>query len=154
MPYRSNQELPHSVKNSLPQHAQDIYREAFDNGWEEYADPSRLRRVPRGGGAQGGMGGGEEGLREGGRRMAAEVVDAPFSQGSGPLRLGGGFAKRRGRQMGSLAWWQTVTNYRPEPWREARNALLAAWAARKARAEAESDQGAKGAQARDPASNQ
>ena len=36
MPYRTNQELPDSVKNSLPSHAQDIYREAFDNAWSEY----------------------------------------------------------------------------------------------------------------------
>ncbi len=44
MPYRSNQELPESVKNVLPGHAQDIYREAFDNAWAEYADPSKRRR--------------------------------------------------------------------------------------------------------------
>src|SRR5262249_62424910 len=30
MPYRTDRELPESVKNSLPSHAQDIYREAFD----------------------------------------------------------------------------------------------------------------------------
>ena len=52
MPYRSNQELPDSVKNSLPSHAQDIYREAFDSAWDEYQDPakreatSRWRRSP------------------------------------------------------------------------------------------------------------
>jgi cation transport regulator len=43
MPYRSNQELPDSVKNSLPSHAQDIYREAFDNAWAEYQDPAKRR---------------------------------------------------------------------------------------------------------------
>ncbi len=43
MPYRSNQELPESVKNVLPGHAQDIYHEAFDNAWAEYADPSKRR---------------------------------------------------------------------------------------------------------------
>jgi cation transport regulator len=43
MPYRSNQELPPSVKNSLPAHAQDIYREAFDSAWKEYADASKRR---------------------------------------------------------------------------------------------------------------
>jgi cation transport regulator len=43
MPYRSNQELPPSVKNSLPAHAQDIYREAFDNAWKEYAEASKRR---------------------------------------------------------------------------------------------------------------
>jgi cation transport regulator len=43
MPYRSDQELPDSVKNALPSHAQDIYREAFDNAWDEYSDPSKRR---------------------------------------------------------------------------------------------------------------
>src|SRR5262249_16413964 len=43
MPYRSNQELPESVKNVLPSHAQDIYREAFDNAWSEYSDSSKRR---------------------------------------------------------------------------------------------------------------
>jgi cation transport regulator len=43
MPYRTNQELPDSVKNSLPSHAQDIYREAFDNAWSEYQDPAKRR---------------------------------------------------------------------------------------------------------------
>lgn len=43
MPYRSNQELPESVQNVLPSHAQDIYREAFDHAWGEYSDPSRRR---------------------------------------------------------------------------------------------------------------
>ena len=32
-----------SVKNSLPSHAQDIYREAFDNAWSAYQDPAKRR---------------------------------------------------------------------------------------------------------------
>lgn len=43
MPYRTNQELPDSVKDYLPSHAQDIYREAFDSAWEEYRDPGKRR---------------------------------------------------------------------------------------------------------------
>jgi cation transport regulator len=43
MPYRTNRELPPSVKDNLPAHAQDIYREAFDSAWEDYADPSKRR---------------------------------------------------------------------------------------------------------------
>ena len=39
MPYRSNCELPDSVKDNLPSLAQDIYREAFDSAWDEYQDP-------------------------------------------------------------------------------------------------------------------
>lgn len=36
MPYKSTNELPDSVKNVLPAHAQDIYKEAFNNAWDEY----------------------------------------------------------------------------------------------------------------------
>ena len=41
MPYKTNRELPDSVRNSLPEEAQDVYREAYDfadkkyPGWEE-----------------------------------------------------------------------------------------------------------------------
>lgn len=36
MPYHRNAELPESVKAHLPRHAQDIYRSAFNNAWQEY----------------------------------------------------------------------------------------------------------------------
>ncbi|MFV9857184.1 ChaB family protein [Rickettsia sibirica] len=32
MPYKNNNDLPDSVKNHLPNHAKDIYREAFNHG--------------------------------------------------------------------------------------------------------------------------
>lgn len=38
MPYDTNKDLPAGVKNSLPKHAQDIYREAFGSAWEQYKD--------------------------------------------------------------------------------------------------------------------
>ena len=38
MPYVSNEDLPDNVKNHLPHHAQDIYREAFNHAWEQYKD--------------------------------------------------------------------------------------------------------------------
>jgi cation transport regulator len=42
MPYLTNADLPASVRDHLPHHAQDIYREAFNHAWEEYAgDPRR-----------------------------------------------------------------------------------------------------------------
>jgi len=44
MPYRSNEDLPDGVKNNLPQHAQTIYREAFNHAWDEYEDPSKRRK--------------------------------------------------------------------------------------------------------------
>lgn len=43
MPYKSNSELPETVRENLPDHGQDIYREAFNSAWEEYADPSERR---------------------------------------------------------------------------------------------------------------
>lgn len=43
MPYQHNADLPDSVRNNLPTHAQDIYREAFNNAWDQYADPDERR---------------------------------------------------------------------------------------------------------------
>jgi cation transport regulator len=40
VPYQSKSDLPDSVKNVLPDHAQDIYKEAFNSAWDEYKDPS------------------------------------------------------------------------------------------------------------------
>ncbi len=39
MPYHSKAELPDQVKDNLPQHAQEIYKEAFNSAYEEYKDP-------------------------------------------------------------------------------------------------------------------
>jgi cation transport regulator len=33
MPYRTNDDLPPSVRRHLPDHAQDIYREAFNHAY-------------------------------------------------------------------------------------------------------------------------
>jgi cation transport regulator len=43
MPYQSIDELPESVRNHLPTHAQEIYMEAFNNAWEQYANPEKRR---------------------------------------------------------------------------------------------------------------
>lgn len=45
MPYDTNQDLPDSVKNVLPEHAQNIFREAFDIAYEQYDDPEDRRVV-------------------------------------------------------------------------------------------------------------
>jgi len=37
MPYRFNAELPPSVQSHLPEHAQDIYREAFNHAYAAHA---------------------------------------------------------------------------------------------------------------------
>ncbi len=44
MPYTSINDLPESVKNPLPQHAQDIYKEAFNSAYEQY-DSSEKRQA-------------------------------------------------------------------------------------------------------------
>lgn len=36
MPYQSESDLPDSVKDNLPAHAREIYREAFNNAWDQY----------------------------------------------------------------------------------------------------------------------
>jgi len=36
MPYAHTSSLPKSVKDSLPKHAQEIYRAAFNSAWQEY----------------------------------------------------------------------------------------------------------------------
>lgn len=43
MPYDKNSELPESVRDSLPKHAQDIYRKAYNSAWKQYKDPEERR---------------------------------------------------------------------------------------------------------------
>lgn len=45
MPYKNLEELPESVRKSLSNapHAQDIYKEAYNNAWDQYADAKDRR---------------------------------------------------------------------------------------------------------------
>jgi cation transport regulator len=43
MPYERRSDLPESVRDHLPQHAQDIYKEAFNSAWDQYQDPEDRR---------------------------------------------------------------------------------------------------------------
>jgi cation transport regulator len=43
MSYKDISELPDSVRNHLPEHALEIYREAFNHAGEEYAEPGKRR---------------------------------------------------------------------------------------------------------------
>ncbi len=47
MPYASNRDLPSPLQEHLPEHAQDIYREAFNHAWERYGaiEEARLHRI-------------------------------------------------------------------------------------------------------------
>jgi cation transport regulator len=40
MPYSANADLPASVRHHLPEHAQDIYREAFNHAYAAHAGES------------------------------------------------------------------------------------------------------------------
>jgi len=44
LPYASVEDLPASVHNHLPAHAQEIYRSAFNNAWVEYASRGPAQR--------------------------------------------------------------------------------------------------------------
>lgn len=43
MPYDSKSDLPDSVKNVLPAHAQEIYLEAYNSAWDQYDEPEERR---------------------------------------------------------------------------------------------------------------
>jgi cation transport regulator len=43
MPYSSNKNLPKSIQEHLPEHAQDIYREACNHAYETYKKPTKRR---------------------------------------------------------------------------------------------------------------
>ena len=43
MPYSKITELPDSVKDHIPKHAQEIYKEAFNSAYDEYKDPDDRR---------------------------------------------------------------------------------------------------------------
>ena len=47
MPYANNDNLPVSLKQILPTHAQDIFRSAFNAAWESYreSEPSRREEI-------------------------------------------------------------------------------------------------------------
>jgi cation transport regulator len=45
MPYKMITQLPDNVKNNLPKHAQEIYKEAFNSAEEQYGEESRAHRV-------------------------------------------------------------------------------------------------------------
>lgn len=43
MPYKSISELPDSVRDHVPRHGQEIYKDAFNSAWKEYADTKDRR---------------------------------------------------------------------------------------------------------------
>jgi cation transport regulator len=46
MPYKNLSDLPDSVRDNLPKHAQEIYQAAYNNAWEQYDhEEERAHRV-------------------------------------------------------------------------------------------------------------
>jgi cation transport regulator len=45
MPYRTNDDLPPPVRNHLPPHAQDIYREAFNHAYASHEADMRQEEI-------------------------------------------------------------------------------------------------------------
>jgi len=43
MPYKTLQDLPQSVRDNLPKHGQEIYKEAYNSAWEQYDEPHERR---------------------------------------------------------------------------------------------------------------
>ena len=43
MPYQSVSDLPDSVKDNVPRHAQEIFKEAYNSAYDEYKDPDDRR---------------------------------------------------------------------------------------------------------------
>lgn len=43
MPYQSVSDLPDTVREHLPQHAQEIYRAAYNSAWDQYDQPQERR---------------------------------------------------------------------------------------------------------------
>jgi len=43
MPYEKIQELPESVRNNLPEHAQHIFLKAYNSAWDKYRNPEDRR---------------------------------------------------------------------------------------------------------------
>ena len=45
MPYAANHDLPAPVRSHLPEHAQDIYRAAFNRAFADYASDPRQEEI-------------------------------------------------------------------------------------------------------------
>jgi cation transport regulator len=45
MPYATNDDLPAAVRGHLPQHAQAVFREAFNHAWMQYGDDVRREEI-------------------------------------------------------------------------------------------------------------
>jgi cation transport regulator len=42
MPYMTNADISHKISQNLPEHAQTIFREAFNNAWIQYGGDEEI----------------------------------------------------------------------------------------------------------------
>lgn len=68
MPYKSISELPDAVRDHVPRHGQEIYKEAFNSAWSEYADKGDRR--------------GNDSHEEVAHKVAWSAVKKKYSKGS------------------------------------------------------------------------
>jgi cation transport regulator len=47
MPYLTNYDVAPSIQQHLPEHGQNIFRQAFNHAWEQYADDPRQEEIAR-----------------------------------------------------------------------------------------------------------
>jgi cation transport regulator len=69
MPYKRIDQLPESVRENLPEHAQDIYKEAYNSAEDEYQDPEDRR--------------GDKSLEETAHRVAWSAVKNKYQKEEG-----------------------------------------------------------------------
>lgn len=43
MPYKNTKDLPEAVREHLPEHAQKIFLEAYNNAWDTYQESDKRR---------------------------------------------------------------------------------------------------------------
>lgn len=67
MPYHKNEDLPEQVTGVLPKHAQDIYREAYNNAFDQYKEPEKRR--------------GKESREEAAHKVAWNAVKKKYKKG-------------------------------------------------------------------------
>ena len=66
MPYDRIDQLPDSVRDNVPKHAQEIYKEAYNSAEDQYADPDERR--------------GEESQEETAHRVAWSAVKQKYEK--------------------------------------------------------------------------
>lgn len=69
MPYKRIDQLPDAVRDNLPKHAQEIYKEAYNSAEDEYQDPEKRR--------------GNESLEETAHRVAWSAVKQKYEKKDG-----------------------------------------------------------------------